>query len=147
MASLYNVSCIAASLPGLLQHIPAIALDLPTPHSDDPNSPANADLSGHHYFLDKSTPFFNLNTNSHSYGTGAFEKGSSSSAPTDAIKGPQGKGQGAVAWLLLAAKEPTGQVLQEVYRVNTAGGNPPDSCQGAGANIEVPYSAEYWVYT
>jgi len=134
-------------MPSLLSHIPAIALDLPTPSSDDPDSPINVDLSGYHYFTDMTTPFFNLDTSSHTYGTGAFKKINSTSAPEDAMKGPRGKGDGAVAWLLLTAKDPSGQVLQEVFRVNTAGGNPPKTCGGMAESFEVPYSAEYWVYT
>lgn len=133
-------------MPSLLQHIPAIALDLPVPSSDDPDSPANVDLSGHHYFTNISTPYFNLDTSSHQYGAGAFKKINSTAAPTDAMKGPSNSGDGAVAWLKLTAQDPKGQVLQEVFRVNTAGGNPPKTCQGMTASFEVPYSAEYWVY-
>ncbi|KAL1296748.1 hypothetical protein AAFC00_000217 [Neodothiora populina] len=164
VASLYNVSCIAASVPSLLEKIPPIALDLPSPSTDistsstsdgndDSNAAANADLSGHHYFLNPSTPFFNLDTSTHSYGAGAFKKMDSTAAPDDAPKGPKGKGDGAVAWLKLVAKDSSsnedggnGKVLREVYRVNTAGGNPPKSCTGMPASFEVEYSAEYWIY-
>lgn len=146
LASLYNVSCIAASVPTLLSRIPAIALDLPVPSSDDPDNPANLDLSGHHYFTNATTAFFNLDTTSHSYGTGAFKKINSTTAPTDAMKGPGDNGEGAVPWLKLTAQDPKGQILQEVYRVNTAGGSPPTSCQGMAATFEVQYAAEYWVY-
>lgn len=146
VASLYNVSCIAASTPSLLAHIPSIALDLPVPSSTDPSSPAYQDLSGHHYFLNATTPYFNLDTDTHSYGTGAFKKVNSTNAPSDAVKGVNGSGDGAVAWLKLVAKDPNGQVLQEVYRVNTAGGNPPTSCSGMTAAFVVQYAAEYWVY-
>ena len=134
-------------MPSLLTRIPAIALDLPTPSSEDSDTPTNIDLSGHHYFLDATTPYFNLDTGRHSYGTGAFKKRNSTSAPIDAMKGPGDRGDGAVAWLLLTAKDPEGQVLQEVFRVNTAGGNPPKTCQGMSETFEVPYSAEYWVYS
>lgn len=147
VASLFNVTCLAASVPSLLSRLPSIALDLPVPTSSDPRDPANTDLSGHHYFLNTTTPFFNLNTSSHDYGTGAFKKINSTDAPTDAIKGPHGKGNGAVAWLKLTARDPQGQILQEVYRVNTAGGDAPKSCQGLDATFQVEYAAEYWVYT
>jgi hypothetical protein len=32
--------------------------------------------------------------------------------------------------------------LQEIYRVNTAGGNPPATCAGMPATFEVEYAAE-----
>lgn len=62
------------------------------------------------------------------------------------MKGPGDNGEGAVPWLKLTAQDPKGQILQEVYRVNTAGGSPPTSCQGMAATFEVQYAAEYWVY-
>lgn len=146
VAALFNVSCIAADNPTLLAFIPSIALDLPTPSSSDSDSPASVDLSGYHYFLNPTTPFFNLDTSLHAYGNGAFKKANSTSAPGSAMKGPGNQGDGAVAWLKLSAANANGQVFQEVYRVNTAGGNPPKTCQGMPASFEVPYSAEYWLY-
>lgn len=146
-ASLYNVSCIAAVHPTLLTMIPAIALNLPVPSSSSSSSPINMDLSGYHYFTDSTTPFFNLDTSSHSYGIGAFKKVNGSDAPSSAIVGQDNSGYGAVPWLKLTEKEATsGQILKEVFRVNTAGGQPPESCQGQSKNIEVQYAAEYWVY-
>jgi hypothetical protein len=146
VASLFNVSCIAASTPDLLSKLPGIALDLPVPTSTDSNSPANQDLSGHHYFLDATTPFFNLDTTLHQYGTGAFKKSNSTAAPTDAPLGQFGQGNGSVAWLKLDAKDSSGQIFQEVFRVNTAGGNPPKMCTGMPAAFEVEYAAEYWLF-
>ncbi|KAK4987840.1 hypothetical protein LTR66_007483 [Elasticomyces elasticus] len=146
VASLFNVSCLAAANSPLLSILPVIALNLPVPTSDDVDAAANTDLSGHHYFLDATTPFFNMDTAEHSYGMGAFKKASSSAAPSDAMKGQYGQGYGAVAWLKLAAKDTTGQVFQEVYRLNTAGGSPPSSCSGMPSKFEVEYAAQYWLY-
>lgn len=53
---------------------------------------------------------------------------------------------GAVAWLKLDAKSDDGQIFQEVYRVNTAGGSPPKSCEGMQEAFEVQYAAEYWLF-
>jgi hypothetical protein len=38
--------------------------------------------------------------------------------------------------------------LGEVYRVESAGGNPPETCSGISSDavIGVQYSAEYWFY-
>jgi hypothetical protein len=107
------------------------------------------EVLGHHYFLDASTPFFDLGSEG---GKGAFSKKSSSGAPRGASKGVGGVGQGAVPWLTLVEKDCPGeeagqqQRLKEVYRVNTAGGVAPVSCVGQEERIEVEYAAEYWIY-
>jgi len=87
-----------------------------------------------------------MDTSLHEYGTGAFKKANQSLAPSDAVVGQGGQGMGAVAWLKLDAKGGDGQVFQEVYRVNTAGGSAPKSCQGQQAAFEVQYAAEYWLF-
>lgn len=147
-ASLYNVSCIAANHPALLEMIPGIAINLPLPSSSSAMSPINMDLAGHHYFLDATTPFFNLDTEMHSYGLGAFKKANGSSAPEGSVVGVDGAGMGAVPWLKLTEKVGVegSQKLKEVFRVNTAGGQPPATCQGQQESILVQYAAEYWVY-
>ncbi|KAG9573516.1 hypothetical protein KCU77_g6421, partial [Aureobasidium melanogenum] len=147
-ASLYNVSCIAANHPELLSMIPGIAINLPLPSSSSAMSPINMDLAGHHYFLDPTTPFFNLDTQTHSYGIGAFKKANGTSAPEGAVIGVDGSGMGAVPWLKLTEKVGVegSQKLKEVFRVNTAGGQPPATCQGQQESILVQYAAEYWVY-
>lgn len=59
----------------------------------------------------------------------------------------------AVAWLLLRAKSTSGSGVfahvRFIQRLHTAGGNaPPDGCNraSAGAEVRVPYTAEYWFY-
>jgi hypothetical protein len=146
VATLFNVSCIAADSPDLLAKLPGIALDLPVPSTTDENSPSYQDMSGHHYFLDATTPFFNLDTTLHQYGTGAFKKANATNAPPNAPLGQFNQGNGSVPWLKLDAKDSTGQIFQEVYRVNTAGGNPPKQCTGMPAAFEVEYAAEYWLF-
>lgn len=147
LATLFNVTCLAADQPDLLSKLPGIAVNLPAPSTSDSSSPAYQDMSGHHYFLDSTTPFFNMDTDLHQYGTGSFKKVNTSTAPTNAPLGQNGQGYGAVAWLKLDAKNSTGQIFQEVYRVNTAGGNAPPTCSGMPAAFEVQYSAEYWLFT
>lgn len=57
--------------------------------------------------------------------------------------GQNGKGFGAVPWLKLTARDGTTGGLQEAYRVNTAGGNPPTTCEEhVGSNFDVQYAAE-----
>lgn len=146
MATLFNVSCIAADSPSLFDKLPGIALDLPVPSTDSASSPAYQDMSGHHYFIDTTTAFFNMDTSLHSYGNGAFKKANTSDAPSDAPLGQFGVGNGTVAWLKLDAKNTEGQVFQEVYRLNTAGGSAPTLCTGMPAAFEVQYSAAYYLY-
>jgi len=147
VATLFNVSCIAADSPSLLARLASIALDLPVPTPIDERVPAYQDMSGHHYFTDATTAFFNLDTSLHQYGFGAFKKANTSAAPADAVLGQGGKGNGSVAWLKLDAKSRDGQVFQEVYRLKTAGGQPPKACTGMPAAFEVQYAAEYWLYS
>lgn len=148
VASLFNATCLSADSPDLLSSIPPIALDLPTPTATDEMSPIYQDLSGHHYFIDSKTAYFNLDTDVATYGAGGFSKTDSVDPPGDAVDGQWGRGYGAVAWLKLQSKESSDQcVFQEVYRVNTAGGNPPSTCTGQQAEFQVQYSAEYWFYS
>lgn len=106
------------------------------------------DMTGHHYFLDDTTPFFNMDTVLHSYGMGALQKANASDAPDGAYAGPGGVGNGAVQWLKLDAK--TDGALQDswkqVYRLDTAGGSPPEMCVGEAPSFEIPYSAVYWLF-
>jgi hypothetical protein len=50
-------------------------------------------------------------------------------------------GSAAVPWLKLLAKDGATGGIKEVYRVDTAGGSAPATCQGQPANIQVQYSA------
>ncbi|KAK8058696.1 hypothetical protein PG994_009144 [Apiospora phragmitis] len=130
LATLFNASCIAASYPDVLQ------LKM---------GPIDYVLSGHHFFTDVTTPYFNLDTTPGSqFGTIPCAKLNQTAAPADAPKGQ--KGEGAVAWLKLRSKDGATGDLQEVYRVGTAGGSSPATCEGMPATFEVQYSAEYWFY-
>lgn len=75
-------------------------------------------------------------------------KGEGVPAPEDASPGRHGQAYGTIDWLQLEAKEGdvTAQTVgyEQAYRVVTAGGKPPPSCNGFGDHIEVPYIAEYW---
>jgi hypothetical protein len=96
---------------------------------------------GHHYFGADGTPTFDLSAK----GKILFgKKNSDIKAPSTANAGPAGTG--AVDWLQLVAKPGGASVgLQTVYRVVTAGGNPPTVCPSTGV-ISVQYAAEYWFY-
>jgi len=154
VASLYNVSCVAALYPDILTLLPDLALQYPLPA--DPSSPlppANADLSGHHEFLDTTTPFFNLDVNPDTqFGMAVAKKNGTSNPPAGAPLGPDNVGDGSVAWLYLktingTSTQATTNNIKNVYRLNTAGGNPPKNCSNSDAVFDVQYSALYWFWS
>ncbi len=147
MATLYNANCLAANNADALSTLTKFALqfNLPTafiasPQKARPN-PANLLISGDHFFTPDGVPFFNLDTTKDKIGTIACKKDAAVLAPKYASPGQGGKGDGAAPWLKLSDKGSIGN-LQEVYRLNTAGGNPPKTCTGMPAAFEVQYAAE-----
>ncbi|CAN8095795.1 unnamed protein product [Discula destructiva] len=156
VATLFNASCIAATFPDLLAMLPRVALafDLPDSSAYTSNlvptstnarlAPGNYMISGHHYFLTTSTPFFNLDTSNGQLGAAPCAKNATQPAPAAAATGQDG--EKAVAWLKLKTVDGATGQLQEVYRVETAGGSPPATCDGMSAAFEVQYSAQYWFY-
>ncbi|KAH6603320.1 malate dehydrogenase [Trichoderma cornu-damae] len=141
LATLFNVSCIASISQALLGKVPDMAVNFVYDVATTTGSlgPMTLPVSGHHFFLDSTTPFFNLDTPTLDIGTVPCAKNNSAPAPSTAAAGP--RGEGAVPWLKLTAKDGATGGIKEVYRVNTAGGSPPASCRGQPANIEVQYSA------
>ncbi|KAK4082168.1 uncharacterized protein Triagg1_1980 [Trichoderma aggressivum f. europaeum] len=145
VATLFNVSCIASISQDLLQKVPNMAVNFNyDAATSGPLGPMTLPVSGHHFFVDSTTPFFNLDTTTLDLGTVPCAKNASAPAPATAAPGPSGST--AVPWLKLTAKDGATGSIKEVYRVNTAGGNPPATCQGQPANIQVQYSAVYWFW-
>ncbi|KAL8821720.1 MAG: hypothetical protein Q9223_000294 [Gallowayella weberi] len=99
-------------------------------------------ILGKHIFDASGVPTFDLRRK----GLLKAKKTGNIAAPKTASKGSNGQGQGAVDWLVLG--EAPGSVgLKQVYRVYTAGGKAPASCDGAAARtIEVQYAAQYWFF-
>lgn len=161
VASLYNVSCLAANYPDILDMVPGLALQYALPADPMANlEPSNLVLAGHHYFNSDSKPTFDLSQDypagelkiatslSQDLGKAVVKVNSNSTAPTDAPKGMNGQGNGAVTWLLLdSIKNSTTGDITAVYRLNTAGGQPPATCEDSPAVFSVQYAAEYWFYT
>ena len=58
---------------------------------------------------------------------------------------PAGSVPGSVDWLKLGDNGAS-IGLKEAYRVETAGGKAPSSCDNQPDNIEVQYAAQYWFY-
>ncbi|KAL8678923.1 MAG: hypothetical protein Q9224_007077 [Gallowayella concinna] len=103
---------------------------------------AHVPILGKHIFDASGVPVFDLRQK----GTLKAKKTANIAAPKTASKGSDGKGDGAVDWLVLG--EAPGSVgLKQVYRVETAGGKAPASCGGGPARkIEVQYAAQYWFF-
>lgn len=149
VASLYNASCIAANYPDLLSLLPNLALQYPLPAYPSSNlEPSNIDLSGHHFFENPTTPTFNMDADpTQQLGVAVAKKVANSTAPAGSPLGPNGVGNGAVAWLYLQSTNATVGNIKTVYRLNTAGGSPPLTCQDSPAVFSVQYAAEYWFYS
>lgn len=109
--------------------------------------PANVELLGHHFFEDTTTPVFNLDTTSENqFGIAMSKKNASMDAPAGSVSGQNNSGEGAVPWLYLNTIEGTVGNYTHVYRVNTAGGAAPSTCEGQSAAFQVQYSAQYFFY-
>ena len=148
MATLFNASCLVATSPDLASTLVKAALHFDLPQvtaAVQQLAPSNLLVSGKHFFLDGTTAFFNLDVSSAwKLGEIPCGKNASTPAPTDAAKGLGG--EAAVPWLQLLAKAGATGGLQQVYRVETAGGSAPATCAGQPATFQVQYSAQY-VYT
>ncbi|KAI1313139.1 hypothetical protein F5Y03DRAFT_338156 [Xylaria venustula] len=148
VATLFNASCVAASYPDLLHSLPKLALQFDLPFDaksyNQKMGPTQLLVSGHHFFKNTTTPFFDLDTTRSEIGEIPCSKLNSTAAPSDAPKGLEG--ETAVPWLLLGANSDATGGLQEVYRVQTAGGSAPATCQGMPASFQVQYAAEYWFF-
>jgi hypothetical protein len=147
IATLYNASCVASTYPDLLAQLPNVALQFNLTSPDQASlSPSNLAISGHHYFSNSTTPAFNLDTTAMQLGIAPCAKNNSVAAPADASVGQDYTGFGAVPWLKLITRDGATGNLEEVYRLNTAGGNPPATCAGMPTTFEVQYAAEYWFW-
>jgi hypothetical protein len=150
VAILYDASCLAAYHPSLLHEL--IGGFLQFDQGEEILAAAvlgrfsNEHLvAGHHYFKDSTTAVFDFRANGV---TGYFEgrQTATVSAPDYAVKGKNGDGDGAVPWLKLKAYGDGSVGLSEGFRIITAGGEPPKTCEGQKGDFEVPYASEYWFY-
>lgn len=151
VAGLYNASCVAGKFSNILNLIIPAALSIPAP-SKPVLFPANLALSGHHYFPDPTTPTFDFRTPRSNYGVYYAKRVANTTAPAGSQAALDGAP--AVPWLKLAVIEAPPDAIpadivgnvKEIYRVNTAGGSAPKTCEGRPASFQVEYSAEYWFY-
>ncbi|OJJ76261.1 hypothetical protein ASPBRDRAFT_115790 [Aspergillus brasiliensis CBS 101740] len=141
LATLFDASCIASVDEDLLHHLPAIVQGIPLETLDFlatliSLAGAGEGILGEHYFTKSGQPFFDLGFGGDE-GDGnwaAMKKVGSAAAPRSVD----------VPWLKLVAVDGAG--IKEVYRVYTAGGASPATCEGHEGEFEVEYAAEYWFY-
>ncbi|OAX81941.1 hypothetical protein ACJ72_03710 [Emergomyces africanus] len=158
LATLFDATCLASTFPFLLSLLPRIAIRESNPTY--PTSPAQNLLSpftfgpndmpitGYHFFDSTSVPVFDLLKDGHA----AVEKIAGVPAPKGALDGVGKQRFGAVPWLYLAAVKGSAGKAKSVYRVATAGGKAPATCEGWKGNdgdggvLSVQYAAEYWFF-
>lgn len=143
VASLFNVTCDAARLNvNTLAQVTNLALNYAIPSSPE----AEQRLSGHHQFTAAGVPLFMLETKEADYGRVECGVDAKSPAPKDASLGTNQLGS--VPWLKLSATVGNDNhwAYNEVYRVHTAGGVAPKTCEGIEGSFTVEYSAQYWFY-
>lgn len=146
VASLYNASCFAVTYPDLLAMGSEAAIQFPYPTSDKASLPlSNLSLSGHHYFTDFITSAFHFNIKADQLGYMLTRKMVGTPAPSVA-DGSKIIEFGNVPWLLLESKTGTTENIKQIYRLNTADGNPPAICADQLDTIQQDYAAEYWFY-
>ncbi|KAL5048746.1 hypothetical protein BDW71DRAFT_17807 [Aspergillus fruticulosus] len=149
-ATLFDTSCLVAAdanddsqstlhfLPDILKPIHLSNMDL---FASLLSRESGQNLAvGKHYFTADGTPFFDLR-GSERYNSDwiAAKKEDEEDAPAKPGYGITGD----VAWLKLKAAEGT---LNEVYRIHTAGGSAPATCEDMPEEFTVDYAAEYWFY-
>lgn len=129
----------------MIELLPAIAYRVTLPENEtDPLPPSNFNLLGHHFFQG-SVPTFNLDTTpSRQLGIARVQKDADMKAPSSAIQGSNG----AAAWLYLSATNSSvpANEFSSVYRVDTASGAAPETCDGMPEAFTVQYAANYYIF-
>lgn len=97
-------------------------------------------LAGHHFF-DGETPVFALDQlNQAPYPTARVRKLAEADAPASSCPGRRTEED--IKWLLLKDSGLSSGGIDTVYRVETAGGNKPQTCEGQKTGFEVDYVAQ-----
>jgi hypothetical protein len=141
VATLFDATTLAKTNEALLHTLPALVVYDSLPTGYLAKAGQRFDVLGNHYFDSASTPTFNLTSVKK---MGFMQKTVGVSAPAGANIGPDKTS--AVPWLDLNLKPgyPFKNITQ-VYRVETAGGNPFATCNST-ATMVIQYAAEYWFY-
>ncbi|KAJ5776650.1 uncharacterized protein N7511_001661 [Penicillium nucicola] len=145
-ATLFDASCLASSSGAILHQLPAMMSNVPLGSIAfmaallGQGTKSTDLIIGEHYFNAGGDPVFDLSL-SGSPSWIVAKKDAAVSAPASE---PSANQTGNVPWLKLGHKD--GCNIKEVYRVVTSQGDPPSTCIGQAATIQVAYAAEYWFY-
>ncbi|KAF1851906.1 uncharacterized protein K460DRAFT_269384 [Cucurbitaria berberidis CBS 394.84] len=122
VAQLFNASCAMSSNP--------------TADTASLASVQEAPAIGAHFFVDNTTPDFDI-----------IGLGNTQAKKVEEAASPQPSAN--VKWLRLQAQtQGSTSSVKQIYRLNTVGGVAPSNCEGhaAGDVVTVQYEAQYWVY-
>ncbi|CAE6462190.1 unnamed protein product [Rhizoctonia solani] len=144
---LVDISCLYKSDPKLFEDVQNTAYNLfsrsgngmPTLNQVEALIGHRPYILGNHYFIPWDgaiAPYFDFR--SQEGGDEAYMVGQL----VGGITSPEGSQN--IDWLQLASID--GELAKYVFRVDTQGGQPPDSCDKEGHNITVPYTAKYWFF-
>ncbi|PTU24572.1 hypothetical protein P175DRAFT_0528067 [Aspergillus ochraceoroseus IBT 24754] len=143
-AILFDASCVASldttilhNLPDLLKRVPLSGAEITTQLLDWLTGQTMK--LGKHFFTAEGAPFFDLRHAGANDDFARAAKVAQVDAPAQFALGETRD----VAWLQLKGVEGG---IKEVYRVQTAGGGPPATCEGMPSSFTVDYAAEYWFY-
>ncbi|KZF19577.1 hypothetical protein L228DRAFT_250618 [Xylona heveae TC161] len=139
VATLFTADLFAEVDQQGLNDAMSMIVEMPNPSAYSSLGPLNLFALGHHYFSADGTPTFDLGSVGFFHGA----KLADIPAPANAPKGQVG--EAAVDWLTLGDKGGSTGIL-EVYRVWTAGGSPPTTCDGQEEVISVQYASQYWLF-
>ncbi|KKY17363.1 putative malate dehydrogenase [Phaeomoniella chlamydospora] len=162
-ANLFNVSCIAANYPSLLDSLPVLAYQYKLPStyyptagtvgespetslsSDYAMQPLNIVYSGVHTFYNTTTPRFDLDSGDVNNGLILGKKVANSTAWPNATQGEYG----AVPYLKLDVEEnedTSTESYTNVYRMLTQGGSNPKTCENYTGEFSIEYTGLYYIY-
>lgn len=156
VATLYDASTILSMGPEtaqslMEQSLTALVLSLTSTYGITPDKfpgPLQMKAVGNHYFAAGAIPTFDMHGEKPSAQI-QCKKNGDVKAPSNSFAGMNG--EGAVDWLQLldlGNGYSSGTSLEggDVYRVETAGGMAPATCENYSGGVEVPYAALYFLY-
>ncbi|OCK80076.1 hypothetical protein K432DRAFT_328920 [Lepidopterella palustris CBS 459.81] len=151
LATLYDIGTKLNSDPGSAWKIPitsGLALSL-SPYPAILNgflvSQGYNNVLGEHFFTSAMVPTFSLfDVPSTPIPQVNCKKSASMPAPTSACPGENN--EGAVPWLYLTDAGGSTGGVNTVYRLETAGGSAPATCESSASSFTVRYAAQYWIY-
>ncbi|KAF3912475.1 hypothetical protein ABW20_dc0104648 [Dactylellina cionopaga] len=147
VATLYDISCPVIDNVDFANLLTALFVQMnPNAQSNAIKMAANVFNTqftvGFHYFKgDFATPAFEFSDQKKFFGAVAGKV--SPIVGSDMGKKPDA--YGAVPSLRLSARPGMGSSYSTIYRLHTAGGAAPTTCNWSGQK-QIPYAAQYWVY-